>query len=349
MLTLKFVVIKQGWFMRVFKYRGGEFKRDLEALSENYFWAPTRKHLNDPCEGMFDEQSIYTQLDAIHDNLIGKNADTKSALKDLKISLNGVFEFVDKSGIYSLSRTPIDELLWAHYAYNHSGFCIEYDLNKLIEYEKNDYRYLDVRYKNSPQIISITDMNSNDLNIVLTKMLGIKSKAWEYEKEIRVITSNEGMHSYDYRAVKSIYFGLRMSDDDKDKLMNKLKGRGIKYNQIILKPKSYEFSFSTVEDSYQNASKYKYSIAPIAEHAIIPDCVNERYRPYVDYLSKAAEIVRREPDCNEVDLVEFSCSKGNFENPVIFVNYKRKENRYVNHYLSIEEIDSQYKEITDLD
>lgn len=334
--------------MRVFKYRGGEFERDLETLFENYFWAPTRKNLNDPCEGLFDDESVNTQLDLVFKIFVGKANSSTNELGNVKAALKDVFSFVDKSGIYLLSRTSLDELLWAHYGCNHTGFCVEYDLDKLIEYEKNDYVYLDVKYKNSPQVISVSDIDTSSQKKILNKMFGIKSKAWSYEKEIRVITSSSGKHSYDYRTVKAIYFGLRMSDSDKNKLMDKLKGRGIKYNQIILNPKSYKFSFISIEDPYKKANKYKYSIAPIAEYAITPEYVIEKYKPYVEYLSKAAEIVRREPDCNEVEMVEFSTSKGDISNPVIFVQYMRKENRYVNHYLSIQEIDSQYKEITDI-
>lgn len=334
--------------MRVFKYRGGEFERDIETISENYFWAPSRKNLNDPCEGLFDNESVNTQLNLIFKTFAGKANSSTNELSNLKASIKDVFSFVDKSGIYSLSQTPLDELLWAHYGYNHTGFCVEYDLDKLIEYEKNDYVYLDVKYKNSPQAIGLSDIETCSQNKILVKMFGTKSKAWSYEREIRVITSNSGKHSYDYRAVKSIYFGLRMPDIYKNKLMKKLKGRSIQYHQIILKPKSYQFSFTTIEDPYKKSNKYKYSIAPIAEYAITPEYVNEKYKPYVGYLSKAAEIVRREPDCNEVEMVEFSTSKGDINNPVIFVQYKRKENRYVNHYLSIQEIENQYKEITDI-
>jgi hypothetical protein len=334
--------------VRVFKYRGGEFERDLDTLSKNYFWAPTRKNLNDPCEGLFDHQSVNNQLDTTFKVFAGKDSNSANPLENVKVALNELFDFVDKSGVYSLSQTPLDELLWAHYAYNHTGFCVEYDLDKLIEYEKNDYIYLDIKYKNSPQKISVSDFDTEGQNKILMKMLGIKSKAWSYEKEVRVITSNSGKHSYDYRAVKAIYFGLRMSDSDKNKLMDKLKCRGIQYHQVILKPKSYKFSFTTIEDPHKKSGKYKYSIAPIAEHAITPEYVNDKYKPYVEYLSKAAEIVRREPDCNEVEMVEFSTSKGDISNPVIFVQYMRKENRYVNHYLSIQEIESQYEEITDI-
>ena len=162
--------------MRVYKYRGGEFERDLESLSENYFWAPTRTSLNDPCEGFFEDQNVNSELDTFFKVFARGDSGTANALENVKIVLKELLGFVDKSGIYSLSQTPLDELLWAHYACNHTGFCVEYDLDKLMEYEKNDYRYLAVKYEDSPQKISISDIDTNEQNKILLKMLGTKSK-----------------------------------------------------------------------------------------------------------------------------------------------------------------------------
>lgn len=333
--------------MRVFKYRGGEFDRDLNSLSENFFWAPVRGALNDPCEGLFTRESIDIQFSCINRVLVRKNKDSDAAFQALNNSLYEVYKFVDKSGVYSLSETPLEELLWAHYGSSHTGFCIEYDLDKLIEDEKHDYKIINVKYKNAPQSVNVSDISKPER--LLTKMLGIKSKVWKYEKEIRVVTSISGPNSYDYRAVKAIYLGLRISNDDKERLMKTLKGRGIKYFQIKLESSSYKFSFTEIEDCFAGCSAYKYSIAPILDCAISPDDVNEKYTRYVSYLYKAAEIVRREPYCNEVQMVEFSPDKSDINNPIIFVQYKRKENKYINHYLSLKEIDEQYVLIKDLD
>lgn len=335
--------------MRLFKYRGGEFQRDLKSLEENYFWAPVRKNLNDPCEGLFDQEIIFEQLNLMNQLLNGKSSgQINQSFNNLKDSIQTLFDFADKSGIYSLSQSPLEELLWAHYAANHTGFCIEYDLHELIKYEENDYKKIDIQYKESPLAVSIEDITHHHNETILQKMFGIKSKAWKYESETRVVTSASGAHAYDYRAVKAIYFGLRMKENEKQTLMTTLKGRGVRYFQVILKNNSYTFDVSETVDSYIDAPKYKYSIAPIGLNAITPEYVSEKYKPYIDYLYKAAEIVRREPDCNEVEMVEFSASKSTDQNPVIFVQYLRKENRWVNHYLTLKEIDEQYQLINDI-
>lgn len=335
--------------MRVFKYRGGSFLRDLESLKDNFFWAPTRDQLNDPCEGLF-EQGINRELELLHVLIGGKRSETKHAFEGLKLALKGVFDFVDCSGIYSLSKTPLEELLWAHYASSHTGFCIEYDIDELIKYEEQDYKKIDVQYLDAPLSVSINHLNDSEGRSSIVKiMLGVKSKSWEYENEIRVVTSASGAHPYDFRALKAIYFGLRMPEKQKAEMMNVLQGRGIEYFQIKLIEGSYKFEAVKLIDVFSNAPKYKYHVSPIAEYAITPQYVNEKYKKYTEYMYKAAEIVRREPDCNEVEMVEFSSSKGSEDNPVIFVQYKRKENRYVNHYLSLTEIDEQYAKIEDLE
>lgn len=330
--------------MRVFKYRGGAFSRDLKSLEDNVFWSPVRSQLNDPCEGLFEETTLAGQLDLIDCLFVKHTHSVKSSFEDVKIAIQNLFQFIDKSGVYSLSCTPLEELLWAHYAASHTGFCIEFDIDVLINYELNDYSILHVKYKEGPETITVDDFEEKKF---LEKMFGIKSKVWEYEKEIRVITSASGTHNYDFRAVKAIYFGLRMPEIQKKELMQKLQGRGINYYQVQLKALSYKFEHVPVEDPFITATKYKYFIAPIAKGALAPEYVDEKYRPYVDYLYKAAEIVRREPDCNEVEMVEFSTSKGSIDNPVIFVQYKRKENRWVNHYLNLTEIDELYALIED--
>ena len=55
-------------------------------------------------------------------------------------------------------------------------------------------------------------------------------------KKLRIITENQGINSYDYRAVKAIYFGLKTPNEEIEQVMKTLQGRKIKYFQMYLKP-----------------------------------------------------------------------------------------------------------------
>jgi hypothetical protein len=337
----------------VYKYRGGDdatFIRDLDSLEKDIFWAPTKNTLNDPCEGLIASDILLNQIDAVTNLIATNNDNIGKAAESLKSSLRVVLEKKDTSGVYSLSRSSTDELLWAHYANSHHGFCIEYDLDILMSFERRDYFSFDVKYSDHPPKLSIIDMSKlDDRSAFIQKLIGFKSKKWEYEKELRIITSTSGVQSYDFRAVKGIHFGLRMSDDKKQEIMRRLQGRGIKYYQVILKSGSYKFSSISVEDKYPTNKKYLYSVSPIAEYAVMPSTVSEKWKNYAPYLSKMAEIVRREPYCKEVQVVEVSNDKSKPGSPVFFGQYQRSINRWENIYLTPNEIDERYAQIEDLE
>jgi mannose-6-phosphate isomerase-like protein (cupin superfamily) len=63
--------------MRYFKYRGGNFERDLKSLVEDYFWASEISNLNDPYEFMVEHEFYRPQLDLIvqilSNNSVAKN------------------------------------------------------------------------------------------------------------------------------------------------------------------------------------------------------------------------------------------------------------------------------------
>jgi len=273
---------------------------------------------------------------------------TEKSFKALQAALYEFFGFTDKAGIYSLSKSPFEELLWAHYSCSHTGFCIEYDLEKLLEFEAQDFIKIDVLYRETPPKLSIDDLTTREASSAIQKILGTKPQSWNYEKEIRIITPAIGRHDYDFRALKTIFFGLRMPEDEKQQIMKQLQGRGISYKQIILSKGTYKLSAIDIQDPYQNTKRYKYSIAPIATHAIMHEHTKECFKEYSKYLYKAAEIVRREPYCQAIELVQFSHEKSTPENPVVLVQYKRKEYRWVNHYLSLPEIDELYLKVDDI-
>lgn len=242
--------------MKVYKYRGAgkKLERDLKSISENYFYAPNAEKLNDPCETLVLSERIQNQT-----KFIGKIFGSKS--KDSLLSLHTALDqFVSSKkdiGIYSLSKTYDDELLWAHYANNHQGFCIEYDFDTLMDKNSfyNFYSF-DVEYSSRPPQIDISDISSNDNIGLLKKISGTKSHRWSYEKEIRIVTDKYGEHDYNYSAVKAIYFGYKMSKEDKLKIMEQLAGRGLKYFQINLIDKTYSFVREQISDSFENSKKY---------------------------------------------------------------------------------------------
>jgi hypothetical protein len=209
-------------------------------MERNYFWASNRKQLNDPSEGLVTKNGFEKQSGCVG-FLINNNS--KKSLKNVDNVLETTISFREKLGIYFLSKKFNDELLWAYYGNSHFGFCIEYDLDIILENHKH---FFSVTYSEKPADIGIPDV-SNSINI-FKKIVGHKSSRWKHEQEIRILTDKFGINQYNPTALKSIYFGCKMDLDEKSEIMNRLKGRGVNYFQIEQLPNTYKFVAKEIRD-----------------------------------------------------------------------------------------------------
>ena len=227
--------------MKVYKYRYG-LERDLKTLESMKLFAPTSDKLNDPCEGVFIDEIVSDKVNSLHPYF--------------KQGFKRFYEENKNIGIYSLSKTPIDELLWAYYANSHKGFCIEYDLEELLKI--NDLKtHFDVNYGDINKLNFGTAFVNNSIEKLLKLILGNKSNVWRHEDEIRLLTESSGSKEISEEAITGIYFGLRMpecSDEDKvvsqNDIMFALKNKNIKFYKMYLESDSYQLNFNEIESKY---------------------------------------------------------------------------------------------------
>lgn len=329
-----------------YKYRAGEgptLARDIAALSDCKFYAGTRHALNDPFEGRFDRTALDAQLSLASTAMASLGGALASSLDGVHSAADDVLAFVDSCGVFSLSYNPLNELIWAHYGGSHQGFCVGYDIDKLISFEPNQFHRIDVTYSDCAPAITATDLilGGSPLD-VLQRMLGTKSSPWRYEEEVRAITTPAGLHEHDFRAVREVYFGLRCAEETRMSVMRALAGRGVSYKQVVSPHPSYLLAGGDLIDAFADAPTYRDHVAPIAEYAILTSYLKPELLPYADYLRKAAEIIRRDPYCPLVEAVEFSGAHSAPGRPVVFVQYQRQPGRWVTKHFSLAEIDAQY-------
>lgn len=239
--------------MEVFKYRQGN-KDDLDALFNNYFFAPLAKDLNDPFETFLDEESYIDELNALI-KAKGKqhSENVKQHSKNVVESVNNVLgRFNKETGFYSLTKNSSNEMMWSLYANSHKGFCIEYDLKELLKQgvKSNKFRYkLEVEYSDTPPVIRLEDIakiNEDKGQTIFIKKGGTKSLSWSHEQEIRIISDKIGKNYYEPIALKAIYFGVRMESKIKQLIVENFKNSNIKFYQMELIPNSYQLSFNPI-------------------------------------------------------------------------------------------------------
>ncbi|MEB8328659.1 DUF2971 domain-containing protein [Flavobacteriaceae bacterium KMM 6897] len=224
--------------MKIYKFKSGINDFDFESLTQNYYWASNVKELNDVFESTIDS----TQIDKIFESLakmINKDVGVE-ALKMLKNNTNEVLTNKDLFAIFSTSTDFKNELLWAHYANSHKGFCIEYDLELLRNVDGAKHVIINpIKYIKSPPKFNILDLVRNKENNIAGKVGFHKSKAWEYEKELRILTMKNGKVQYPFNAITGVYFGINSSEKLKNKVKKALQNHSVNFYEMKRKEKSY--------------------------------------------------------------------------------------------------------------
>ena len=158
-----------------FKYRTITHKnedglyRDMESVIKDELYASRFDQLNDPFEAMAT-QSFGEAIQLLKE--VG--SDQYGTIQELTHKIIG---FRERAGVYSLSKSqcgfPDSELMWAHYADSHKGFCIEYDIEQLALSEELWFNVSSIdQVVYSPTIpkMCLTDILSNTGIQLITKI-----------------------------------------------------------------------------------------------------------------------------------------------------------------------------------
>ncbi|MFM5125344.1 DUF2971 domain-containing protein [Aeromonas veronii] len=167
------------------------FYKYMSNFGPDFFKKPTIK-ISNPCSlnDPFESEAGDNLIAFIHEIL--KNNNENDKFEEIK---NMVNIYLKANGIFSVSETPRNLLMWAHYANEHAGLCIGYSEDLFSEMEKpNGLTYKVAQYK--PQKVKYdnyrfdkqTEMvNTNNLHHAIKTHLLTKSDDWMYEKEHRCI------------------------------------------------------------------------------------------------------------------------------------------------------------------
>lgn len=91
----------------------------------------------------------------------------------------------DKYRVYCLGPDPTNVLMWSHYAGDHKGICLEYDLANEVLCCALQCEYLEVFPLLRPYHVT----EAEELQVLLAK-----SDVWRYESEFRLV-AEERVHA----------------------------------------------------------------------------------------------------------------------------------------------------------
>ena len=186
------------------------------------------ENFNDPFDGQIDV--FKSMIDECKNN---------ENLKKFLFKIKTITDDLRKeTRMTCFSRDSVNKLLWSHYGNSHTGVCIGYDLENLYKMEySTEYPEVSELIKEKMKISfeGLSKYEKNRIQILdeLYKISFLtKSVEWEYEKEYRAfIEVNDKQDFYielKKENIKSIYFGLRTSEEDKKAILQILKDKEIK-------------------------------------------------------------------------------------------------------------------------
>lgn len=141
-------------------------------------------------------------------------------------------EQAERTGICSFGGDPLSILMWSHYASQHRGVCLQFDVARD---PVNLLLALEVKYSDEYPVINwVRDFYSDNRNFA-EKTLLTKHSGWSYERERRIIVLESARQSYPFKpeALTAIIIGCRADDALIFKLVEDRVSRG------LAKPKLY--------------------------------------------------------------------------------------------------------------
>ncbi|EAW9036439.1 DUF2971 domain-containing protein, partial [Salmonella enterica subsp. enterica serovar Montevideo] len=215
--------------MYIYKYRRFD-ENSLNALKNNEIWFSRGVKFNDPFDCSLNvpitlmsitsirkfinvnkNNSLLLELaknnedliDFIVNQQIEKNREYIENNSIERTDLYPVYELVmaslSRAFICCFSQTATNSLLWSHYSNSHTGFCLRFKKDVLLN-DLSLFDYGEVKYTNEPINLmeGLYDNSNPARNIIFTK-----DENWRYEQEFRLVHQDVARNNEDdYRVCK---------------------------------------------------------------------------------------------------------------------------------------------------
>lgn len=193
----------------------------IDGLVKGTLYFASPKQLNDPFDCRVDIKKSAKQAIG---QLSGRRKEILTNLTNMERYLDQIQRDTSNVAVCSFSLFLNDSLLWAHYANQHRGLCLTYDFpESFLDNPREILAVAPVEYEDNSMtkwFVDNTPTKENDFKEftleIVKKALTIKSPAWGYEKEVRIIRMQSGPFEIEKRHLKQVCFGLDTTDSDID-------------------------------------------------------------------------------------------------------------------------------------
>lgn len=172
----------------------------LNSVRNNQMWYSAPCNFNDvfDCDISIDKKKVFNEALKLFPDQRGIRQGSKM-WRDFKGVINQQLrklrdhfdELRQTTGVSCFSESDHSLLMWAHYANNHRGMCVEYDLLEISNTLK--FTPIPVIYSKERSCFNFFDLQNLEKDTIqlFIRSLSSKSPEWSYEREWRIIRDQE--------------------------------------------------------------------------------------------------------------------------------------------------------------
>jgi hypothetical protein len=216
----------------IFFARPGDLNDPFDCRIPIQFWSGTEAELREYFTELADKEIGYNRemadwkLKHIEKRIKEK---PKTELEQREDEFRLTAQTVSNYGVFSASRKPLITPVWAHYASNHTGFCVGINLQKLERFVETREAYNDNTFpvfspSNVTYLEKLPIINPFKPGRYTQKELELcisaKHVRWEYEEETRLISTDPDLATrraikLDIGIIDEIYYGMAIDKYDR--------------------------------------------------------------------------------------------------------------------------------------
>lgn len=158
-------------------------------------------------------------------------------------------------GVFSCSQIKDSILMWTHYANDHKGFCVGFNIAELMKFKEKIgvekgilFNLYKVKYQKNYPVLIPTGTSADEFTQL--EPFRIKSSIWKYEKEFRLIliTGTNLQIQLPDSAISEIVIGCNMSDKHKKELISEVQNKPnqIRLYQAKIKKEEFGLDFQKI-------------------------------------------------------------------------------------------------------
>lgn len=188
-----------------------------------------------------------------------KNYQTPEGWEEKSLALK--WEFVGliakRFRILCCSHREDSILMWSHYAEQHRGMVIEFDLAQMIPGVDLSGEAYDVHYRSSPPSVPALHADMDSFEEALIRVLTTKALEWSYEEEVRIRfpvpkdLNNDEPHdqSFDPQCIKRVIVGCYNQPDAQtyssvEELAQRPEYKHVRFQRAYLDAHDYRLRFA---------------------------------------------------------------------------------------------------------